>query len=376
MLSILFEPSSIKGVQVKNRFVRSATLEGMATADGRPTQSLKKLYFRLAEAEVGLIVTSAALVDGDAYKKRRYVEGRAYDLAMDEDRYVEDWKELIDGVHARGAKIAMQIVHTGRQENPKIRGSRPIAPSAVPVTNKEVVPRAMTVPEIGEMVERFAHSCRRVMEAGFDAVQLHGGHGYLISNFISPYTNVRTDKYGGSTENRARFITEIATKGRELVGEDYPLMIKMNCDDFIEGGLVKEEAVGVAEIITDAGIDCIEVTGGTVSDSQLRIAVPGINKEEKEAYFQPYAQALKRQGSVPVILVGGLRTPSVIEKMLENDVCDFVSLSRPLIREPELVRRWKQGSLEKAECISCNKCGLYMFDRPLRCYAEEPLEDA
>ena len=122
MLSILFEPSSIKGVQVKNRFVRSATLEGMATADGRPTQSLKELYFRLAEAEVGLIVTSAALVDGDAYKKRRYVEGRAYDLAMDEDRYVEDWKELIDGVHARGAKIAMQIVHTGRQENPKIRG--------------------------------------------------------------------------------------------------------------------------------------------------------------------------------------------------------------------------------------------------------------
>lgn len=376
MDSILFQPFHIKGFQVRNRFVRSATIEGMGTADGRPGEALKELYFRLAEAEVGLIVTSAAFVEGEAYKKRKYVEGRAYDLAMDEDRYIEDWKEITDGVHERGARIAMQLVHTGRQENPKIRGSTPIAPSAVPVASTGVVPREMTVTEIGEMVERFAQSSRRVMESGFDAVQLHGGHGYLISSFISPFMNVRTDRYGGNTENRARFITEIVSRTRDLVGDAYCLMIKMNFDDFVEGGLTGQEAANVAKVITDAGIDCIEVTGGTVSDSGLRIAAPGINKEEKEAYFRSYAKALKQQGRVPVILVGGLRTPSLIENLVEQGVCDFVSLSRPFIREPELVKRWKEGSLERAACISCNKCSVHMFRIPLRCYEEQPLEDS
>lgn len=375
MVSILFEPSSIKGVQVKNRFVRSATVEGMGMADGRPSEALSDLYCALAEGEIGLIVTAAALVDGEAYKKRRYVEGRAYDIAMDEDRYVEDWHEVVAGVHERGSRIAMQLVHMGRQENPKIRGSRPVAPSAVPLTNTEIVPREMTVPEIEETVERFAQSCRRVMEAGFDAAQLHGGHGYLISNFISPYANVRTDAYGGNTKNRARFITEIVKRARELVGQDYPIMIKMNCDEFMDGGLTRDEAVETAKIITEAGIDCIEVTGGTGSDSPLRMVVPGINKEEKEAYFASYARALKEHVSVPIILVGGLRTPSVIERVLKEGAADLVSLSRPFIREPGLVRRWKQGDLDKAKCISCNQCALYMFKQPLRCYVEEPLKD-
>ncbi len=375
MHSILFEPARIRGVRLRNRFVRSATVEGMGTPDGRPTVRLKELYFRLAEAEVGLIVTSAALVDGEAYKKRRYVEGRAYDLAMDEDRYIEDWREVVSGVQARGARIAMQIVHTGRQENPKIRGSSPIAPSPVPVTNTGTVPREMTVPEIEEMAERFAQSCRRVREAGFDAVQLHGGHGYLISNFISPYTNVRTDGYGGSTENRARFITEIVRRARKWVGEDYPLMIKMNCDDFVEGGLTLREAVETGKIIADAGIDCVEVTGGTVSDSLLRISVPHINSVEKEAYFATFSRALKQQLSIPVVLVGGLRTPGVMAKALEGGVADLVSLSRPFIREPDLVKRWKEGDFEKATCVSCNLCALHMFRRPLRCYVEEPLEE-
>lgn len=376
MVSILFEPARIKGVEVKNRFVRSATVEGMGTADGRPAGALRELYYALAEGEVGLIVTAAALVDGEAYKKRRYVEGRAYDIAMDEDRYVEDWREVVAGVHERGSKIAMQLVHMGRQENPKIRGSSPLAPSAVPLTNTDIVPREMTLTEIEETVERFAQSCRRVMEAGFDAVQLHGGHGYLISNFISPYANVRTDAYGGSTENRARFITHIVKRARELVGEDYPIMIKMNCDEFMDGGLTKDDAVDTAKIITKTGIDCIEVTGGTGADSPLRMAVPGINKEEKEAYFASYARALKEHVSVPIILVGGLRTPSVMARALEEGVADLLSMSRPFIREPGLVKRWNRGDLERAKCISCNKCALYMFKQPLRCYVEEPIEDA
>jgi 2,4-dienoyl-CoA reductase-like NADH-dependent reductase (Old Yellow Enzyme family) len=372
MSSILFESASIKGVQLKNRFVRSATMEGLATFDGRPTQKLKELYFKLAEGEVGLIVTGAALVE--AYKNLPNIDGLPFPLAIDEDRHVKDWREGIDGVHERGSKIAMQITHPGRQDYPSLRGSTPIAPSAVPLEDRNIIPREMTVDEIKEMVDKFAQACRRVKEAGFDAVQLHGGHGYLINNFISPYANVRTDRYGGSTENRSRFIVEIVEKARKFVGPGYPLMIKMNFDDFIEGGLDKDEAVRVAKIIAQAGIDCIEVSGGTQAEGGKHISVKGINTEEKEAYFRPYAEALKEHVSVPVILVGGLRTPSVMEKLVEDGVTDLVSMCRPFIREPQLIKRWKDGDLTKAKCISCNKCLENWIKRPTRCYIEEPLE--
>lgn len=373
MDSILFEPTDIKGVQLKNRFVRSATMEGMATFDGRPTRRLKELYFKLVEGEVGLIVTSATLVE--AYKNLPDVEGLPFPLAIDEDRFIEDWKEVIDGVHERGSKIVMQIAHAARQDNPHLRGSTPIAPSVVPIENSNIVPRKMKFSEIKEMVEKFGQSCRRAKEAGFDAVQFHGCHGYLISNFISPYTNVRTDKYGGRIEDRARFVVEIVMRSKELVGAEYPLMIKMNFDDFIDGGLDKDEAISIAKIMVQAGIDCIEVSGGTQAESMKHIAVKGINKEEKEAYFRPYAEALKEHVSLPVILVGGLRTPSVMEKLVEDGAADFVSMCRPLIREPELVKRWKNRDLEKAKCISCNKCWDNWRVRPLRCYVEEPLEE-
>jgi 2,4-dienoyl-CoA reductase-like NADH-dependent reductase (Old Yellow Enzyme family) len=376
MNSILFKPFSIKGLQVKNRFVRSATIEGVATVDGRPTKRLEELYFNLADGEIGLIVTSATLIDGETYRKA-YRKGlsQVYRLMMDEDRYIEGWKELIDGVHERGAKIAVQLGHSGRQELPELRSGGPIAPSAVPLRNTGVIPRAMTVEEIKEMVEKFAQGCRRVMEAGFDAAQLHGGHGYLISSFLSPYANVRTDEYGGSVENRARFLIEIVKRTRELISDEYPLMIKMNFDDFVDGGLEKEEAVQIAKMIIDAGIDCIEVTGGTGSDSRLNIVVPAINTVEKEAYFAPYAEFLKKYVSVPVILVGGLRSPSVMEKLVQGGVAEFVSMCRPLIREPGLVKRWKQGDLKRAKCVSCNKCSVYHRTRPLRCYVDEPLKD-
>jgi 2,4-dienoyl-CoA reductase-like NADH-dependent reductase (Old Yellow Enzyme family) len=370
--SILFESASIKGVQLKNRFVRSATAEGLATFDGRPSRNLKELYFKLAKGEVGLIVTGATLVE--AYKNLPNIEGLPFPLAIDEDRYVEDWRVVIDGVHERGSKIAMQITHPGRQDSRRLRGSTPIAPSAVPLEDRNIVPRAMTIDEIKEMVEKFAQACRRANEAGFDAVQLVGCHGYLISNFISPYANVRTDEYGGNSENRARFIVEIVKRARELVVPDYPLMIKMNFDDFIDGGLEKDEAVRVAKIIVRGGIDCIEVSGGTQAEGGKHIAVKGIDTEEKEAYFRPYAEALKEHVLVPVILVGGLRTPSVMEKLEKDGVTDFVSMCRPFIREPELVKRWKDGDLTKAKCISCNKCFENWIKRPTRCYIEEPME--
>ncbi len=372
MDSILFEPVKMKSMQLKNRFVRSATHEGLATFDGQPTLLLQALYEKLAKSETGLIITGAAMVE--AYKNLPNIEGLPFPLAIDEDRYIEEWKKITNRVHGLGAKIAMQIVHPGRQEDPNLRGSTPIAPSPVPIEGRNIVPREMTISEINDMVEVFAQSCRRVKESGFDAVQLHASHGYLLSNFISPYANIRTDRYGGNTENRARFIVEIVKRARELVGPEYPIMIKMNFDDFMEGGLDKKEALNIATIIVESGIDCIEVSGGTQANAGKHIAVKGISREDQEAYFQSYANALKKIVSIPVILVGGIRSLSVMEKLIKDGICDFVSMSRPFIREPELIRRWKDGSMEKAMCISCNQCFKYWHKRPVRCYVEEAVE--
>jgi len=367
-MSVLFDKVEICGIELRNRFVRSATYEGMATPDGGPSEKLAELYYELADGEIGLIITSGAQIDG--YKGLPDIEGLPYPSAMDDDRLIDCWRPIVAGVHERGSKIAMQIVHPGRADNPGLRKSDPIAPSPVPIDDFDIMPKEMNLEEIDQMVDMFAQACRRVKEAGFDAVQLHGGHGYLISNFISPYTNVRTDKYGGNTENRARFIVEIVEKARELVGAEFPIMIKMNCDDFLEDGLKIDEAVKVAKIIVGAGIGCIEVTGG-ITETRRRTAKKGIVLETDEAYFKEHAAALKKNVSAPIILVGGLRTPKVIEKVIQDGVADLASMSRSFIREPGLVKRWKEGDLEKATCISCNKCGDKVFKKSLTCYIEE-----
>lgn len=217
MKSWAFQSGIIKSMTLKNRFIRSATFEGMANFEGKPTQKLKELYYNLADGQVGLIVTGLTHVDG--YKNLPNIEGLPFPLEMDEDRFIDDWTEIIEGVHRRGAKIAMQLIHLGRQDIPQFR--EPVAPSAVRLRNSGPVPRELTVEEIEALIEKFAQSCRRVKEAGFDAVQLHGGHGFLISNFISPYFNIRNDRYGGSTENRARFIVDIIEKARISVGTDH-----------------------------------------------------------------------------------------------------------------------------------------------------------
>ena len=296
--------------------------------------------------------------------------GLPFPLAMDEDRFIDGWAELIEGIHCRGAKIALQLIHLGRQDLPHLR--QPGAPSAVRLKNKGPAPRELTIDEIETLVEKFAQSIRRAREAGFDAVQLHGGHGFLISNFLSPYFNVRQDQYGGSTENRARFVVNIITRARRLAGTDFPVLIKMNFNDFIQVGLEKDEAVEIAKILAQSGIDAIEVTGGTSSDDPLRESAEGIADENDEAYFKSYARALKQHDSIPVILVGGIRSPMVINRLLGDGTADFIAMSRPFICEPGLVRRWKDGDAGKARCISCNRCKGNASKAPLRCYLDEP----
>jgi 2,4-dienoyl-CoA reductase-like NADH-dependent reductase (Old Yellow Enzyme family) len=363
-----FKPITIGNMKLRNRFVRSATVEGMATNKGQPIPLLKKFYCDLADGGIALIITGASLVE--SYTNLPDIEGVGFPATIDNDRFIRDWQDIVSEVHQHGAKIAMQIVHPGRQDDPNLR--TPIAPSAVPLENKDIVPHEMTVEEIHAMVEKFAQACRRAYESGFDAVQLHGGHGYLISNFLSPYTNRRTDEYGGSTLNRARFVLDILKRVHELIGTHFPIPIKMNCDDFIEGGMTSHEAVAIAKILTQAGIAAIEVTGGITSNNPQRTYAKGINKREKEAYFRTYAKTIKENISSPVILVGGLRSLEVIEKLITDGITDLVSMSRPFIREPGLIQRWMEGDLKRAQCISCNKCHDNMYwGGYLRCYMKK-----
>jgi 2,4-dienoyl-CoA reductase-like NADH-dependent reductase (Old Yellow Enzyme family) len=219
------------------------------------------------------------------------------------------------------------------------------------------MPKEMSKQDIATVVEAFAAAASRTQRAGFDGVQLHGAHGYGINQFLSGAINQRSDAYGGDISKRYRFLGEVMEAVRGAVGEDYPLFIKLSGNDFVERGLTPDESLYVARRLVDDSIDCIEVSGGSRGSANGMIpSRPNILKEENEAYLKEYAARFKEALRVPIITVGGYRSPGVISKILSDSVADYVAMCRPLIREPHLINRWKSGDLERAKCVSCNGC--------------------
>jgi 2,4-dienoyl-CoA reductase-like NADH-dependent reductase (Old Yellow Enzyme family) len=347
-MSKLFESSMINGMKMSNRFVRSATWEGMATDDGTVTPKLIETMTALAKGGVGLIITSHAYVRP---------EGKAgpWQLGIYKDEFIQGLQKMSSAVHEWGGKIVLQIAHSGHFAPEKLIGQPPWV-----VSDFEGLagsPRKeMTVGEIQEMVLAFADAARRAKSAGFDGIQIHSAHGYLFNQFLSPAFNRRRDEYGGSLENRARIHLEVYEAIRKTVGRDYPVLIKLNCQDFAKDGLTVEDSLKVASLLANAGIDAIELSGGLITGGNLSPSRPGINSEDKEAYFMKEARAFKKEIDVPLILVGGIRSFEVAERLLEEGVTDYISMSRPFIREPDLINRWKAGDRRKAECISDSLC--------------------
>ncbi len=345
---MLFEPFSFSGLNLNNRLVRSATFEKRADDDGFVTEQLIEIYEDLAKGGIGLMITGNALV---------HPSGRsvAQMTCIHSNIYIQGLRRLTSAVHALGGLIAIQLVHGGRQSFPILLGGNdPLAPSAVYDTSTKIMPRAMTDSEIWEIVDAFADAARRARIAGFDAVQIHGAHGYLVSEFLSPYTNRRDDYWGGDEERRFHFVEEVYKTMRKEVGEDYPLIIKMNADDLIEGGLKVEEAVRISMRLEEMGLDAVEVSGG-MYESSRKAAQPDILSPDEEAYFRRYGRVFKSKLKIPVMLVGGMRSQSVMEDVLKKGEADLISLARPLIREPDLPNKFKAGK-EKADCISCSGC--------------------
>ncbi|MCL6477261.1 MAG: NADH:flavin oxidoreductase [Peptococcaceae bacterium] len=346
-MSKMFERTEINGMVLANRFVRSATWEGMAADDGAVTPKLVETMAALARGGVGLIISSHAYV---------LPEGQAgpWQIGVYKDELVPGLREMAAAVHDCGGRIVMQISHAGMFAPPKLTGQAPLVVSELEEPGKTY--RPITEQYIRDLVAAFADGARRVKAAGFDGVQIHSAHGYLLSQFLSPLYNRRRDEYGGDIKNRSRIHMEVYRAVREAVGQDYPVLIKLNCRDFAENGLSLEDSLQVGRMLADAGLDAIELSGGLLTGGKLAPSRPGIKPGEEEAYFREEARSFKKAIGIPLILVGGIRSFQVAERLAEDGVADYISLSRPLIREPDLINRWKSGDLRPSECKSDNRC--------------------
>ena len=347
-MSTLFSSSTINTMRLPNRFVRSATWEGMAADDGAVTPQLTETMKNLARGGVGMIISSHAYVSR---------EGQAgpWQLGIYKDELVEGLGKTTAAVHAAGGKIVAQLAHAGQAAAASLSGRTPMVVSDFAGLMKS--PRQeITAPDIRHIITDFADAARRAKASGFDGVQLHAAHGYLLNQFLSPAFNRRQDEYGGSVANRARIVLDVLRAVRETVGRDFPILVKMNSQDFIENGLTLPDSVQVAELLAAVGIDAVELSGGMVGSAKLMPSRTGINSEETEAYFREEARAFKKRISVPLILVGGLRSLEVAETLMEEGVADYISMCRPFIREPGLINRWKAGDRRKSTCLSDNQC--------------------
>lgn len=365
VMSILFEPMRIKNMELRNRFVRSATFESCASKSGKVSEKQIEIFNELAKGGVGLIITGITYVhpSGQRFQTQNSIAS---------DDCISDFRKLTSSVHHRGARIAVQLFHAGREgaNFQKSKNKQAIAPSFVDDDPYFKEPyRPMTEDEIWETVRAFGEAAKRAREAEFDAVQLHGAHGYLLSQFLSSHTNRRQDGWGGDLEKRLRFHREIYLDIRKKVGDDYPVLIKIGVQDGFSGGLELREGELVAQRLGQWGFDALEISSGLRGESyersEFRTKIDSLNRE---GYFRDWCRRIKGQVDVPIIMVGGLRTFELMEEVIQKGEVDFISLSRPLIREPNIINDWKTGDHHRATCISCNKClEVVRKGEPLHC---------
>jgi len=369
-LKTLFSSKKIGNVQIKNRIVRSATFMHIAEKYGFVGDRYLKVYDELAKGGTGLIITGAVAIDPTG-------TGGPYQVCLYDDSHMPGHKKLVETIHENDeTKVAVQIQHIGRLGvHPKYPT---IAPSPVPYKVTGITPRELTTEEVKEYIKKFVETGRRAYECGYDMVQLHGAHGYFLTNFISPYTNLREDEFGGTTSKRTKILRDIYNGIRDEVGKQFPIIIKFQSQDFIPNGITEDEGVEIAKSLTDIGFDAVEPSGGG-AEAQLskagRMTSKVIKKEEDENYFLPFAKKIKPVlKNTSLILVGGIRNPISAEKILLDGNTDFISLCRPLIYEPDLPNRWKNGDTSPPKCISCNSCFTTMGKGPVYCVTKKNLE--
>lgn len=352
-------PYTIRSMTTKNRFLRSATMENMADDDGVVRDDMYRLYYDLALGGTGLIITGATAVE----KMGRVWKGQT---AIWDDRHIEGLSKVAAIIHrfGDGAKCAVQLHHGGAAGYGYSYGSRETGYSLRDAAENEIV----------KTIEAFGQAAGRVQRACFDAVAVHGAHGYLPSQFLSPLTNNRSDRWGGPLENRLRFSLEVVRSIRQHVGPEMPILWKINCDDYLDGGMGVEAYADAAAGLSEAGVDLVEISGGMKDQIQLRARLKQ-QAGNGEAYFgSAIAEFRKRLGNKPMAVTGGIRSLSVMEYMLKAGLT-HVGRSRPLISEPDMPNRLlKTRDHRTAKCTSCNKCLVRIASDSLKCVEFDPME--
>ncbi len=345
----LFNNCSLGGINVRNRFIRSATWENMADAEGYATEQITELFTAMASGGAGLIITGfARILEDDLIAPKM--------LGVYDDKFIAGCRALTDKVHAQGGRIAVQLATGSSQSKYRARRRTILGPSAVTDKMYGVTPVEMTAADIRTNVDAYIAAAIRVHASGFDAVQLHCAHGYMLSKFLNPHYNIRSDNYGGQIHNRARMIYEIVEGIRNAMPE-FPILIKINCEDFNNGdpGLTLDESIEVCKRLDKMGVNLIEVSGGIAgSDAEHRPIRPV--RKDTECYFYPQAKQIAEAVSCDVALVGGNRNTEKMAAIMSESRIGFFSLSRPFVCEPDLVNQWRQDPTRKLRCVSCGKC--------------------
>ena len=336
--NLLFTPITLpNGTTIKNRFFKSAMSEGMGTKNFQPKRNIATLYKRWAEGGTGLIITGNIMVDPKG-------TAEPGNIVFDKNSNMEILKDWAKQGQQHGAKVMVQLNHPGKQA-PKTIAKETVAPSAVPLGNGLnklfSTPRALTTSEVEELVQKFVTSAKVAKEAGFSGVQIHAAHGYLISQFLSPHDNRRTDKYGGSLENRMRFLKEIYLGMREKLGKDFPIGIKINSTDFKEDGLTEEDSLKTIVELANLGLDFVEISGGTYERPAMMGAT---SKSTNQVFFAEYSKKLKQKIDIPVIVTGGIRSINAMNTLLNDNTTDFIGIARPLTIDPNIPNKIKQGT--------------------------------
>jgi len=360
-LTKLFEPASIGTMELKNRIIMAPMGTFFADEDGLVTERLCRYYAERARGGVALIVVEVTAVAPEG-------KASARELRVYGDGVIPGLKRLVDTVHRNGAKIAIQFHHAGRQRRAEPADGPPgppVAPSAIPCRLMKVMPRALTIGEIEALVEAFAEAARRAQEAGFDAVMYHGAHGYLICEFLSPYSNKRTDKYGGDLDGRMRFALEIVARSKEKVGSDFPILFRISADEYVPGGLNIDETCIMAQRLQDAGVHCVDVSVGNYESGQIVQSgwLP-------RGCLVPLAMEIKKAVTIPVSVAGRINDPVLANSIIEQGKSDFVSLGRALLADAEFANKAREGRLEDIRmCTACCLCmdTVVANDQPLIC---------
>ncbi|MEJ9080447.1 nitroreductase family deazaflavin-dependent oxidoreductase [Gordonia malaquae] len=327
------------GQTLANRLMKSALSEGLADGDGSPDDRLVRLYSRWADGGFGLVVTGNVMVD------RRQL-GEPGNVVIEDESHLAEFARWADAAKRGGSRVWMQVNHPGRQANPLLGASYTVAPSAIGMNLPGIpTPRALTGDEIVDLIERFATAARVAETAGFDGVQIHGAHGYLVSQFLSPLSNQRTDEWGGSVETRARFLLEIIRAIRSGVRPDFGVGVKLNSADFQRGGFTEDDSRAVISLITNEQIDMIEISGGSYeSPAMMGRPVQSDQTRAREAYFLEYADTVRElAGDIPLAVTGGFRSREAMADAVDGGHCDLVGLGRPTTITPDAARRIIDG---------------------------------